>query len=321
MSVSNQEVLDQVIANIQQTKHGKDLFGRDADGRSIEFRFRQNSTEAAFIYPNVFEIGNTLLHAGPVDLSYVKGELAFSLLHEEMHRHQSRKPAAIDFFTGLLRPMAYVSAELLIEADNAARTTQCAWRIATDQERPFPELGRHILQILTKGVDTAYIRQVRNKPFSEENETIAMQKAVKAFFEGDRVRFYARYAVNFLYNIIDTDILTQPANEVGAAEIRDRMRGHRVMRSFGPDTVDYNADAFVDLGQTPGGNIFDYHKSTRAFLTDPKLALRFLDREYQAKLERLINFSNQFSEWVNSAQPVRFEEIRTKPTGKFDYRL
>lgn len=298
--------IERVTDKLFDTKEGGALFF-EVGGQQPQLSVNTQSSinghaqaPMAFQYPNTVEIAAGAfpedgVNALPFDEdARVEGAFALSYIHELAHRRQSTKPGIQSFFEGRLHPMQAMHAELLIEAENYARTAQLAWRIAHDSDNPYSEISDYMLAASpdkhTESSYAVYAQYMNGKEITEETEKEAMKQVVNDFF------FNSKNAQRYLWSRltqIHTFLESQRLQQMVAQDsvlARDWMKTQPQIAGMGPDAAaDYKVSNIMALGETSTGSIFEIGEGFNDKLADPNVIIPFLGDDGVEKLCAIIS--------------------------------
>ncbi len=267
----------------------------------------------AFEYPNNIEVAAGTLptkEKNGIDFDQnetIEAKFALSYVHELLHRIQSTHEGLEDFFEGRLPPQGLLHAELLVEAENYARTSQSGWRIAHDENTPYPEIRDYMLscdpESHSESSYAVYAAYMKDKPLTQEHEREAMKLVVEDFmFSSANAQRYASRRVNEVYNYLNSGRLDEALSSKGsAAQAKEWMKTQPQIAGMGPDAADYDPSSVLSLGDEGEGSIFDIQDGFTEQLANPNIVAVFLTDLEKRKLSAINDYSEKLGEMLGGS--------------------
>ena len=298
------QLTNKVVEKLLDTPEGDELFF-EVNGEPPKIQITGNSsfageysTPAAFSYPNDLLVALAAFDTSATNPAFdenpkVEGAYAVAIIHELLHRKQSVQDGLQDFFEGSLSPEQHMHAELLIEAENYARTAQVAWRIANDPDAPYAELKDFMLSAnsnkYTESSYAIYAENMQDKEINPENELAAMKAVVQDFlFTSHNAQRYASNRVTQIHAYLSSGKLHDKFGSMALPDVRDWMREQPHIRGIGPDREPYDPNAVMALGLEEGGSIFEIAEGFTDKIANPNSIAVFLNDSERTKLGEVL---------------------------------
>ena len=266
----------------------------------------------AFEFPNNIEVaGGALPTKDSAGFDFdendvVEAKFTLGFAHELLHRIQSTKEGLREFFEARFQPQHLMHAELLVEAENYARTAQVGWRLSHDDTNPNKIIADYMLSSDPKNHNESayavYVAHMKNKPLTEENELESMKLVVEDFlFSSANAQRYLSRRVTETYDYLNSGRLKEALTQHNSTDLaRAWMYTQPQISGMGPDAAEYNPDSILELGVHGSGNIFDIEDGFMEKLTNPDIVYAFLTDEEKQKLNSIIEYTSQLSATLNS---------------------
>jgi hypothetical protein len=311
MPTSPQEFVVQVIDKIGQTSAGDGLFVETEHGppNAVFTDEESYSTVApspmAFEYPNNLNISKAIIPSSEQLQQGIsgaqEGHFAVCMIHELLHRIQAQKPGVQGFFEAALTIRDLIAVELMIEAENYARTAQVAWRIAHDPEKPYQEILTYMKQADPENPFQSsyaiYVAYMSDKPITEEHELAAMRLVVDDFFfHSQMASRYATNRVEQIFTYLQSGRLQDRMQQSSLKAFREWMKDQPILVGLGPDAADCVYDDIIALSRFGAGETLDFYPGFLDKIRDPRAAYVFLGDEMRKKLVAIEEFSVQLQQ-------------------------
>lgn len=266
------------------------------------------STPAGFIYPNTIVVGVLAFNSDATDPVFeedptVEGAYALSQIHELCHRRQSIQEGVQAFFKATLSPEQQMHAEILMEAENYARTAQIAWRLAHDADEPYEEVKDYMLAASkerhTESSYAVYAEYMKDKEITPENELAAMRAAVSDFlFDSHNAQRYVQSRVNQIHTFLESGKLQQQFAGMAANDARAWMKQQPTLAGIGPDYETYDVQSLIALGSETDGSIFEVQEGFTEKIGNPASVFVFLSETDAQKLVQIMAQTNAIREHI-----------------------